>query len=463
MQTKQQHSWFIAILLAGTFTMSISQSSLSTAYPTLMRYFNLPAATIQWLTTGFMLVMCVMMPVSPWLLKNIPFKRLFLGVLLIFDLGTLIILLAPNFALMLTGRVLEAIAVGILFPSYQSVMLTITPEAKRGGTMGLAGLVMGSALAVGPIISGIVLRFTTWQGLFVVFLVVITAVFIASLFTIKSVMTLAPSSIDFISIICSIGIIGVLYVVNQIGQAGVDWGFNWALLGLSIVALFIFVRRQFQLSRPLLELHVLKTFNYDLAVLLTAISYIALIVVTIIFPLYYQKVLGVSPFVSGLALVPGAVVLSILNPLTGKLADRFGFRKVMLTGMLLICSGWLILTIFAAHMNLGLMMVLAALIEGGNAFVMMPAVTLGANALPDQLITHGTAVITTVRQILGSTGVAVATLVLANVTAGMQHRGFNTSQAQLGGYRAVFFTFLVVELCGLGLALMLKDTKKIRA
>lgn len=94
-----------------------------------MSYFHLPAATIQWLTTGFMLVMCVMMPISPWLLKNIPFKLLFISVLAIFDLGTLIILIAPNFGLMLIGRVLEAIAVGILFPAYQSVMLTITPEA----------------------------------------------------------------------------------------------------------------------------------------------------------------------------------------------------------------------------------------------------------------------------------------------------------------------------------------------
>nr|WP_125552752.1 MFS transporter [Loigolactobacillus jiayinensis] len=460
MQTKQtQRFWFIAILLAGTFTMSISQSSLSTAYPTLMQYFNLPAATIQWLTTGFMLVMCVMMPVSPWLLKNIPFKHLFLGVLVIFDLGTLIILLAPNFGLMLTGRVLEAMAVGVLFPAYQAVMLTITPETKRGSTMGLAGLVMGSALAVGPIISGIVLRFTTWQGLFIVFLVIITLVLIASLFTIKSVMTLAPSSVDFISIVCSVGIIGVLYVVNQIGQSG-NWAFNWVLLLVSLAALYIFVRRQFKLSQPLLELRVLKTFNYDLAVLLTAISYIALIVVTIIFPLYYQKVLGVSPFISGMALVPGAVVLSILNPLTGKLADRFGFKKVMLAGMLLICLGWLILTLFAAHMNLVLMMILAALIEGGNAFVMMPAVTLGANALPDSLIAHGTAVITTVRQVLGSTGVAVATLILANATQALQRRGVTLNQAQLGGYRAVFLTFLIVELCGLVLAFMLKDTKK---
>ncbi|ANK60796.1 MFS transporter [Loigolactobacillus backii] len=452
--------WFILTLLAGTFTMSISQSALSTAYPTLMRYFNIPASTVQWLTTGFMLVMSVMMPVSPWLLNNVPFKWLYLGVLAIFDLGTLIILLAPNFAVMMTGRVMEAIAVGVLFPSYQTVMLSITPESKRGTTMGLAGLVMGSALAVGPIISGIVLRLTTWQGLFVVFMVIITAVFILGIFQIKSVMPLKPSSIDFLSIICSVGFIGILYVVNQIGKPGVNWGIYTVILLVSLLMVVGFVYRQLHLTEPLLELRVMKSFNYDLSVLLTAISYIALIVVTIIFPLYYQNILHVTPFISGMALVPAAVVLSILNPMTGHLADRFGFRKVMLSGMILICLGWFGLVIFAGHLNIWLMMVFAAIIEGGNAFVMMPAVTLGANSLPDDLIAHGTAVITTVRQILGSTGVAVATLILANVTASHLNQGSTKTTAALAGYHSVFVTFLIIELIGLGLAFLLRGKTK---
>lgn len=454
--SKKQYFWFIAVLLAGTFTMSISQSSLSTAYPTLMSYFHLPAATIQWLTTGFMLVMCVMMPISPWLLKNIPFKLLFISVLAIFDLGTLIILIAPNFGLMLIGRVLEAIAVGILFPAYQSVMLTITPEAQRGSVMGIAGLVMGSALAVGPIISGIVLGFTTWRVLFVVFLVVISLVLVLSFFTVQSVMALERSRVDLLSVICSLGVIGVLYVVNQIGQSG-HWQFNIGLLTMSLLALLIFVIRQFKLAQPLLELRVLKTFNYDLAVLLTAISYLSLIVVTVLFPLYYQEVLGISPLLSGLALVPGAVVLSVLNPITGRLADRFGFRRMMVIGMTLIGGGWLVLMIFTARLSLGIMMTLAALIEGGNAFVMMPAVTLGANALPDELITHGTAVITTVRQILGSAGVTVATLILSNVTHQQQLEGVRFAMARITGYRMAFLTFFVVSLFGLLLAGRLKE------
>lgn len=458
---------FIFTLLMGTFTMSISQSSLSTAYPTLMQAFGISANTVQWLTTGFMLIMCVSMPISPWLLANINFKHLFMGALALFDVGSLMIVLTPEswgvggFWFMMVGRAMEAFAVGILFPSYQSVMLAITPVDERGTTMGIAGLVMGSALAVGPIISGIVLKFFTWKSLFIFFMIVITIVFLASWAgLIRDVMPRHESALDWLSVILSVGLIGIMAFINQLGKRGVNWALMTTILVISVLMIVGFCHRQLHLSTPLLELRVLKTFNYDLAVLLTSISYIALIVTTIIFPLYYQGVLKVSPFVSGMSLVPGAVLLSLLNPLTGKMADKLGFKLTMLIGMTMIVVGWVLAMFLVARQSLGWMIFNAMIIEGGNAFVMMPAVTMGANSLPDKLVPHGTAVITTVRQVLGSTGVAVATLILTNATAGALHRGISTAAANIHGYRMVFITMVVVEVIGLILAIMMRDTKK---
>ncbi|WP_367342300.1 MFS transporter [Limosilactobacillus sp.] len=468
-QNGQSYSrfWFILTLLVGTFTMSISQSSLSTAYPTLMRAFGIQASTVQWLTTGFMLVMCVSMPISPWLLNNINFKTLYMGALALFDIGTLMITLTPSgwgsrgFAFMMVGRVLEAFAVGVLFPSYQSVLLEITPESQRGLIMGVAGLVMGSALAVGPIISGIVLKFFSWKSLFIFFMLVITVIFLMAWSgLIRDVMKRHQSSLDWLSVILSIGLIGIMYVVNQIGKTQINWGFNLPLLIISFIALVWFCYRQLHQEQPLLDLRVMKTFNYDLAILLTAISYVALIVTTIIFPLYYQGVLKLSPFASGMSLVPGAVLLSILNPLTGSLADKIGFKPTMLVGMVMIVAGWIITLFMVNQQQLGWMIFSAMIIEGGNAFVMMPAVTLGANSLPDELVPHGTAVITTVRQVFGSLGVAIATIVLTTATAsGLQH-GMQSVAAAIHGYHLVFIMMVVIEVIGLALALMIRNEKK---
>lgn len=453
---------FVFIMLLGSFTMSISQSSISTAYPTLMQFFGIDASTVQWLTTGFMLIMCVMMPVSPWLLNNIKFKQLFLMILAIFDVGTLIVVVAPNFSIMMLGRALEAVAVGILFPSYQSVLLYITPEEKRGSTMGYAGLIMGSALACGPILSAIVLHFSAWRGLFIVFMVIISILFVISLYAIKDVMPQKESHLDITSVIMSFGLIGILYVVNMIGKANIDLTLALIVLIVSILMIVIFVFRQFKIKQPLLQLRVLKSFNYDLSIGLTGASYIALIVVTVIFPLYYQNVLGVSKTISGLALAPGAILLSLLNPITGKLADKIGFKRVMLIGMVMILIGWGTLSIVGATISLVPMMILAALIEGGNAFVMMPAVTMGANSLPNEFISDGTAVVSTFRQILGSTGVLVATLILSNVMTNNISNGMSHALAQQSGYHVVFITFFVIEIIGLVMALMLKNTKKVK-
>lgn len=459
--------WFIFTLLVGTFTMSISQSSLSTAYPTLMNAFGISANTVQWLTTGFMLVMCVSMPISPWMLNNLNFKTMFIGALALFDIGSLMIVLTPaswgtnGFWFMMVGRAMEAFAVGVLFPSYQSVLLEITPKANRGTTMGIAGLVMGSALACGPIVSGIVLKFFDWKSLFGLFMIIITLIIVlAGTGLIRDVMPRHETSLDWLSVFLSIGLIGVMYVVNLAAKHNVNWGLNGVIMIISILALAWFCYRQLHLDEPLLELRVLKTFNYDLAVLLTSISYIALIVTTIIFPLYYQGVLKVSPFVSGMSLVPGAVFLSILNPLTGKLADKIGFKPTMLVGMVMIICGWVVGLLMLNRLNLLAMILCAMVIEGGNAFVMMPAVTLGANALPNKLVPHGTAVITTVRQVLGSAGVAVATIVLTVASSHAQGAGSQPLTASLHGYHLVFIMMVVIEIIGLILALMLKNTKK---
>lgn len=430
---------FVATLLTGTFTMSISQSALSTAYPAFMRSFHLGASTVAWLTTGFMLVMSLMIPVSPWLLSNMKFKHLFQSVVAVFALGTLLCIWAPSFPLLMTGRLLEAVAVGIIFPSYQTVMLTITPQERRGAVMGVAGLVMGSALAVGPIISGVLLTWFPWRALFALFFIIAIAVFVVSFVTIKDVMPLQPNQLDWLSVVLATSFPALLYVLSSATNQGMT-----ATLGiitvLGCMGAIWFVRRQLNQERPILQLRVFATRLFTQSVLMTGISYIALIVTTIIMPLYFQNVLHVSPLVSGLSLVPAAVGLSLLNPRAGKMLDRLGPRKVALTGMTLIVIGFTLMTLLVGHLPLWLAIICAMITEAGNAFVMMPSVTAGANALPRDLIADGTAVTTTVRQLLGSLGVAVATMILQTVQQG--------TGSAVNGFRATFASFALVGVVG---------------
>ncbi|KRL05164.1 MFS transporter [Liquorilactobacillus oeni] len=433
---------FITTLLLGTFTMSISQSSLSTAYPTFMNYFNLPASTISWLTTGFMLIMSVVMPLSPWLMNNFRFRPLYLSLLAIFFTGTLIIIFAPSFPIMMVGRLMEGFSVGILFPSYQSIILEITSHNQRGSVMGTVGLVMGSALATGPIISGVILQFFSWQAIFSLFLIILALVFLAALKTVPSPLEKKPSRFDFISVFLSLGIIGILYFINELPHMFITNYFNWGILVVSSILLYFFVYRQLNLSPPLLRLDILKITNFDLGVALTSLSYMSLITVTIIMPLYYQQILGLSPLWSGLSLVPAAAILSWLNRRSGLLADKIGFKSVIMIGFSLFIIGWGLLLAFTTLANIWLAIMCSIFIEAGNAFAMMPATTLGANSLTDELIPHGSSIIATFRQIMGSTAIVLATIILG------EHN-----------FKGVFLTFLILEIVALGLVFLIRDTK----
>ncbi len=426
--------------------MSISQSALSTAYPEFMRAFHLDAGTVAWLTTGFMLMMTLMMPVSPWLLHNVPFKRLFQIVEGIFALGTLLCVWAPTFSVLLIGRLLEAIGVGIIFPSFQTVLLTITPLDARGQVMGLAGLVMGSALAVGPIISGVLLTWFSWRALFILFLAVACIVLILAKWTITSALQLQKSGLDWLSFCLSAGFPITLMALSLLAKDG-SRVVGAAFLIVGIALLLSFIYRQLHLKAPMLQLRVLQTGMFRKSVLLTGISYVGLIVTTVMLPLFLQTHLHVSPLVSGLALVPAAVMLSLLNPISGKMLDRFGSRVVATVGMSLIAGGYLLLGLLAAHLNVLGAILLAICTESGNAFVMMPSVTAGANALPKQLVPDGTAVTTTARQLFGAAGVLVATVLLSLMEQQLGN--------QAAGFSWTFLVFAVIAAAGLLLALSL--------
>lgn len=436
---------FAMILLAIAFTMSISQSTMTTAYPVLMRNFQVDAGTVQWLTTGFMVAMTLVMPVSPWLLNNVTLRTLLNGIVAVFLTGTAVAMLATRFEGIIIGRLLEGLAVGALFPTFQSVILENTATAQRGVTMGVVGLVMGSALAVGPIISGVVLQWVSWRALFVLFFVILLGLIAFGQPLIQNTHVMQPSRFDWLSALSLIGFGGVLYAISSIEtlQMNALW---WLILLVSLCLLVLFVIRQRKLTQPFLDLSVLTYRGYIPGLLLTGISYSGLIIATVIMPLFYQRVFHITPMWSGLLMVPAAVFLSQLNPRTGRLLNQIGLKNLVYIGMAMMMVGYAGLALFGTQSwVVGLLA--ALLLEGGNAFVMMPAVTAANNVLPEALVSHGTALITTMRQVIGAASVVVATLLISH---------FNTTGTIGHALSLTAAWFILVPVAGVLLATQLK-------
>jgi len=213
--------WLMITLMFGTFCTALTTNMLVTAYPTLMNRFNISSSTVQWLTTGFLLVMGIMIPISAWLINNFSLRTIYLAALTFFLGGLIISYTATSFSLILVGRLVQAIGVGITFPTIQTVLLVIFPADKRGTMMGLGGVVIGLAPALGPTLSGWILDNATWRDLFGLMIPPVILVIVLTLIFIYPVIPLKKSSIDKPAIVLStIGFGSLLYGFSSVGENG---------------------------------------------------------------------------------------------------------------------------------------------------------------------------------------------------------------------------------------------------
>ena len=414
---KYNRSLLVAVLLIGTFCTVLNQTLLATAFPTLMKEFDISASTVQWLTTGFLLVNGIMIPVSAWLINSFSSKKLYISAMTTFLIGTIICFLAQNFSVLLIGRLIQAIGVGLSMPLLQNIMLTIFPPEKRGSAMGMAGIVIGLAPALGPTLSGWIIDHYSWRDLFGMVIPIVILVLVLALFFMKSVIELTHPKIDTISAILStIGFGSLLYGFSSVGDKG--W-LSKEVLGfliIGIIFIFLFSKRQLKIEHPFLELRVFKSKIFTIAAVLAGVTNMAMIGAEMVLPLYIQNIRGESAFHSGLMLLPGALVMGLMMPITGAIFDKRGARNLAITGMFILTSATLPFAFLTSKTSVIVIVVLYAIRMFGISMVMMPVTTSGMNALPAHLISHGTAVNNTFRQVASSIGTAILISVLTNVT-----------------------------------------------
>ena len=457
---KYNRSLLVAVLLIGTFCTVLNQTLLATAFPTLMKEFDISASTVQWLTTGFLLVNGIMIPISAWLINSFSSKKLYLSAMGTFLIGTIICFIAQNFPVLLAGRLIQAVGVGLSMPLLQNIMLTIFPPEKRGSAMGMAGIVIGLAPALGPTLSGWIIDHYSWRDLFGMVIPIVILVLVLAVFFMKSVIELTHPKIDAISAILStIGFGSLLYGFSSVGDKG--W-LSKEVLGFLIVGIIfivLFSKRQLNIEHPFLELRVFKSKIFTIAAILAGVTNMAMIGAEMVLPLYIQNIRGESAFHSGLMLLPGALVTGLMMPITGAIFDKHGARKLAITGMFILTSATLPFAFLTSKTPVIVIVVLYAIRMFGMSMVMMPVTTSGMNALPAQLISHGTAVNNTFRQVASSIGTAILISVLTNVTKNnlpaksmlettplaYKDQAIN---ATLSGYHAAFFVAVIFGFIG---------------
>ncbi|MGC7601137.1 DHA2 family efflux MFS transporter permease subunit [Staphylococcus epidermidis] len=403
----------LAAMLFGMFIAILNQTLLNVALPKINTEFNISASTGQWLMTGFMLVNGILIPISAFLFNKYSYRKLFIIGLTLFTLGSLVCAISFNFPIMMSGRVLQAIGAGILMPLGSNVIVTIFPPEKRGVAMGTMGIAMILAPAIGPTLSGYIVQNYDWNVMFYgMFFIGIIAIVIG-LFWFKLYQSTTNPKADIPGIIYStIGFGSLLYGFSEAGNKG--WGSTEIVTMFIVGTVFIifFILRELRMKAPMLSLEVLKYPTYTLTTVINMIVMMSLYGGMILLPLYLQNLRGFSALDSGLLLLPGALVMGALGPVTGKLLDTIGIKPLAIFGIgIMTYATWELskLNMDTTYLHIMWIYIVRSF---GMAFVMMPIMTAGMNALPPRLISHGNAFVNTMRQLAGSIGTAILVTVM---------------------------------------------------
>lgn len=444
----------MAVLISGAFVAILNQTLLGTALPVIAESLHINYAAAQWLQSVFMLVNGIMIPVTAFLIERFTTRGLFLTAMGSFALGTLLCSIAPNFGVLISGRVLQAAGAGIMLPLMQTIMFLVYPIHKRGAAMGMFGLVIAFAPAIGPTLSGYLVEHFHWRSIFYVVLPIAIIDIIMAYLILKNVTERTFPKVDISSIILStLGFGGLLYGFSIAGNPEVGFASQNVIISLLIgsAALIWFIIRQLKLEQPILEFRIFQYKVFTLTTAIGMIAFMSMIGGAVILPIMMQDMLGFSPLESGLMLLPGAVLMGLMNPITGRLFDKFGARYLSIIGLLIVVATTFMFANLSPGTSFTYLTIVNAARMFGIAMVMMPVTTAGLNVLPKRLMPHGTAMNNTMRQMAGAVGTAL--LVSVMTTQAIPEQGI---QGALHGVNVSFIVAGVLAIAGWILSFFIK-------
>ncbi|PLT31281.1 DHA2 family efflux MFS transporter permease subunit [Peribacillus deserti] len=407
----------IAVLMVGAFIAFLNNTLLNIALPSIMKDLEVETSTVQWLTTGYMLVNGIMIPTTAYLIQKYTVRNLFLVAMGLFTAGTILAGFAHVFPMLLAGRMVQASGSAILMPLLMNVMLTSFPIEKRGAAMGVFGLVLMGAPAIGPTLSGWIVEHYDWRMLFHLVTPIAAAVLLTGFFLLRDTKEKVDIRIDLFSVLLSsIGFGGLLYGFSSAGSKGWDSPNVYLTIAAGAISLIWFILRQLSQEKPLLNFRI---FNYPMYALSAAISMVVTMAMfsgMLLLPIYTQTLRGITPMDAGLMLLPGAILMAIMSPINGRLFDKFGGRVLAVIGLILtVVTSYMFsqLTLETTYTHL---VIIYSLRMFGMSMVMMPVSTNGLNQLPQKYYPHGTAMNNTLQQVSGAIGTALLVTIMSNRT-----------------------------------------------
>ena len=486
-------SWLLplVVLVIGMFMSVLDTSIVNVALPTVQTDLGIGASDGQWVSTAYSLAEGVMVPISAWLGYRFGYKRMYVLSLAGFTVASALCGLATGLVPLVAFRILQAIPGGVI-PVICMVMLRrMVPPERLGAAMGLFGLGIVVAPATGPTLGGFLVEYVDWRWIFFVNIPIGVLGVVAAMVVLRESPTHRDRPLDVLGFVT---VAGGLFALLLALEEGRDWGWtSYRILILFTAAallLALFVVVELEVDKPLLDLRLFARGQFVVALVLVSVISISLFASFFFVPQFLQStVRGMTPVNTGIALIPQAIVLAVLIPLSGLLYDRIGARWLSVLAMLFAGTGALLLSRITVDIPLGILITGTVVLAAGVGLGMMPLTSAGIGAAPTESADSASSLNTLTQRVSQSLGLGILGVLLTDATAqaaadrsgllgaygatdprivAMQDSGAGgllalyqqtAGAAQTDAYSQAFFVVGCLALAGAALALFLKPGK----
>lgn len=457
-----KHPYLVmAGLYIGAFIGMFSETSLNIALPVLTEEFGVGTSLMQWLVTGYMLVIGLVLPFTGILLKWFSARRLTCFALGAFFAGSLISGIAPNFAILLAGRLIQGIGTGLVLPTMFAIVLEVFPPSKLGGAMGLTALIIMFAPAIGPTLSGFVLSALSWRWLFFIFAILLFIGLVLAYKYMVDPYELTRPHIDLLSCLTSCAGFGGIVL-----GAGLASSFGWlsapviAALVIGVICFAVYVRRQLGMENPVLNLKAFGNRQFATGAVLVMVNFGITLSSMYLFPQYLQNGVGLAVAMTGMIMLPGGIINALVSFGSGRLYDRIGAFLPVKLGFGLSVIGAVMLLFTTKESSIAYIIACHLILMVGVPLAMSPAQSNALNSLPPQLGADGSTIINTMQQVFGAIATAIATSLLGiGQSVYLDSTGADSAQAFTNGAHYGFAFTLVLALIGLIVSFGVKRSK----
>ncbi len=411
--THEFYKWLVlGNVMIGTFMAVLDASIVNVGLPTLMAAFGVTVDKIEWVATAYLLILAVMLPTSGWVADHFGYKRTYLLALGLFTTGSLLCGIAWNENALIVFRIIQGAGAGFLMPVGMAIVTREFPPERRGIALGFWGIAAAASVSFGPLIGGYLIDNFSWHEMFFVNVPVGLVAIFATTVIQREYKTEHTRSFDFLGFISVAVFLTFLLLALADGNASWNTGgwtstFILTCFVLSGIGLMTFLLVEFNIKHPLVELRLMKDFNFGITNIVLFVFGLGMFGSTFLMPLYLQNSLNYTPFQAGLVFLPVGILQGMMAPISGYVSDKVDARIPATIGIILLSLSLYLnyfLSLFSMHAQIMLPLYLRGFAMG---MMWTPLSTLALTNVPRHKMAQASGLFNVIRQVGGSFGIAL--------------------------------------------------------